>query len=344
MEDKSCFWAFSRYFQNNIHELDLNRLPISLENGLAGICLYSLLLNDFSNRVMFNIKDVIGIIQNKIYEYPKSRLGIFDGLTGIALTMALGIRLGVFEADENDVLDDIDSIVFNQITSESYDLDTYLISQLLMYFNSRLKYIKSPESQMIFTDLIYFLIEKLNESIDSSIINEPEFFTLKNKMATMILAIAQVKKVHVFNYRISLLERELKHIICSHIPYLNTNRFLYLYVLSKLYEQSLDGKTDAFLLNIRNSISIEEMVNNELRNKDVSLMEGKIGLCFIMRQMRQFWSNKQLRDFQLICLNTVYDSSVWKDKSGINSLYHQASLFNGFLGIDLFLKLYGYDS
>ena len=205
-------------------------LPIGLADGRMGLCIYFYCISRMCNSKEYSQK--ADLLMGEIYEQV-ANMKMYDikaGLAGIGLGIDYLVENEYVKGDINDILEDIDDILFKQILQISnpnpekmgnYDISLQL--QLLYYFTVRLKkQNRNSENEYFFREAIIDTINFISEKIYSLFLEEPLSFNMENTSVLSLLTLSQCDEL--YKNKISRILQGISSCTLSKIPVLHANR------------------------------------------------------------------------------------------------------------------------
>lgn len=261
-----------------------------LMSGDIGMALFLYYLQSKTDDVKYTdmAKKILDNIVSKISN--KSSLEIFNGVTGVALSVILLNNKGFVDDNIDDVLGDIDDYVYRRTVEvlekykQKYE-NTCL--DILFYLAIRFNRCHNQEQKEIFSKLWFALFNKLYQNLSPDFFIEPIPSAIKYKMAQFIMvSTLGVKMNPDFKSRISKIFTELSNFVFSYFPQLQFNRLiLYSALTSAVKVIDLDTKWKNYLDRLMSSISIKYIIEYEILPNDLFLTHGLCCLFFLLKHL-----------------------------------------------------------
>ena len=327
-------------------------LPVGLADGKMGYCIYLYNIGRITDDEEYTKK--AESLTEEIFEQIKDTkvYDIKNGLAGIGLGIDYLVEKGFVEGDINNVLEDVDDILFKQLcnfflnpnlnissnpnSNKLYNSDFLYQLQLLYYFIVRLKkQKKNSENAYFFREVIINGINYISEKIHPSFLEEPVSFSLEN---TSILSLLVMSKCdELYKEKISRIMKELSLNILSKIPVLHANRLYLLYAMDRINKKiEIEGWNEHIKLLARES-DIEHVIENELSD-DIYFSNGLPAIYLLLSDLRDYFSPDHIDRHKKLIINKIEKSPLWNRLSADEDYLKQKSgLFSGYMGTSLLL-------
>lgn len=240
------------------------------------------------------------------------------------------------EGDINDILYDIDILIYKQLTSNSSLLENKQDLLFSIYYcYIRLKnQLKGTDEEFIFSELIISLFNKLTNPLENDIFEEPFFYTLHYKLPQFIFLIGKLFSLEVYNYRINEILKERNFQILSRIPVLHSHRLYLLWSLVIAKENIKTAIWDEHINILYKNIDFEKIVHDELPNKGLYFIDGISSIFYFSSSLAEksykFPFSTELIHEKII-KNTLCKNADWENEA--------LSLKNGLSGLVLTILL-----
>lgn len=289
------------------------------------------------------------MLQESLEEISSNKdLSIDKGILGVALVVIFLRRKNYIEGDLDDILSDIDALLYKNLKNDDikYGLScTSGLISFLIYLVERLECTSNRDS----------LCSKINEASLRTVINKigetamPQFINLTKDVYTSIineypllfLYLGKAIRLDVYSNTIYNITNTWIMYISSYYPYNNTNRLYLVIALSYLNRSIKNDYLCKYIQTLMFSIDMDEMYK-EIDKKIMNINEG-----FFFMEMLLWASKKLINDDQFI---KKIDSLYIKIQETCYPLYedfldtlpttYNPQFINGFLGIETIKILY----
>ena len=203
-------------------------------------------------------------------------------MAGIAIGIHLLIEEKFIEGNINEVLEDIDNIIFKRLAFVTYkDRNKNILKldfiHLLYYLYIRYKVQTTFDSQYIFQELIVKVIELVEYDLDSDFFCDYYSYSIRNfSLPIYMYIINHIYELNIYQNRIrKILEKHLDYIF-SLYPSLQSNRLFLLAGLISIKNILPDYKEriEAQIKFLKQGIDIKYIINVEMQNQDVYIVDG----------------------------------------------------------------------
>lgn len=305
-----------------------NPQNIGIYNGQMGIAIYYYYLHRITNKEEYRIKadsnleSVLGQI-GKI-----SNMSLKNGLLGIALGVDYLLEAGLVSGDANDVLHDIDDVIFKFYHFNEYETrkSEYDHLGLLYYLYRRLSLLdEKSDNFFIFKALIIEKLETYYNSYFKNSLFEPPNYTILYAYPLFLNVLSKIYTLKFYNLRINNILNEVAPYITTVIPSLSAHRLFLLWCISDLndYIQNNDSLSN-YVEYLKENIDSNKIIYNEFGNKNIYFEKGISSLYFIVKSLQKC----ALRNV------TQFDSRFLFDKIKESDAWHYL------LSDDLYFKLH----
>ena len=314
---------------------------IGLADGRMGLCIYFYYISRIYKSKEYN--KMAELLMGEILEQVANmkEYDIESGLAGIGLGIDYLVENEYVKGNINDILEDVDDILFKQICNlkKKDDDDISLQLQLLYYFIVRLKkQNKNSENEYFFREVLIEIINSISEKIYSFFLEEQISFTLKNISNISLLVLSHFGEL--YKDKIKQILKEISFCTLSKLPVLHSNRLYLLYAMDKVIKKiETKGWNEHMKLLVR-EIDVEYIIEKELADK-LYFSNGLPAIYFLLSGLGGYFSYNQARKYKGLIINKIENSSVWNtllDNEGYLKL--KSSLFTGFTGISLLLHIH----
>ena len=311
---------------------------IGLADGRMGLCIYFYYISRICKS-----KDHIQkaeLLMGEIFE-PIAKMKVFDiktGLAGIGLGIDYLVENEYVEGDINDILEDVDDILFKQMCSSEIkgNNDISLQLQLLYYFTVRLKkQNKNSENEYFFREIIIDAINFVSEKLYSLFLEEPLFFSMDNTSIMSLLVLSH--SCELYKDKIRRIFKEISFCSLSKIPVLHSNRLYLLYAIDKVNKKIEAKGWNEHIKLLARETDIEYIIEKELAD-ELYFSDGLPAIYFLISDLRNYFSFDQICKYKKLIINKIEDSSEWNALLN-NEDYRKlkSGLFSGYIGASLLL-------
>lgn len=311
---------------------------LGLAHGKMGICIYFFILSRLDNKNEYQ-----KIAEQILYEINNElsldlNIDIENGLAGIALGIRYLILKGYETGDINDILEDIDNIIYKRLSNISISttpiINDFTNIQLLYYLFVRLKDLdENSDNTFLFKELIIKLINLLgNSEISNIFFKEATSYSLYYyHLPLLFYVFNNILKLNIHNQKIDMLLSSTINKALSHHPLLHSNK-IYLLWGALSIRNYINSKTwDNYILDLKERIDINHLINNELKNQDIFFSNGIVSIYALLEMINTMQSFVNIHFDKDKFRQMIMGSKAWE------SLYEKPSffkihkgLFNGF--------------
>jgi len=316
--------------------------PVGLAQGQMGICIYFYHLSRIERDE--NFKTVAEKLLDDTLEKLSlnSSINVEKGLAGIALGITHLIKAGFIEGDVNELLEDIDNVIFKKLAfgqyNSVYKKDELL--HLLYYLSVRLNDQTEEEDRYIFQELIIKVINLFAADLKGDFFNEYYSFSVYHyHLPLFVYVCGKLLEQDFYNERIYKILEEFEPVILGRFPLLHANRLYLLCGMLSLipYMHNLQWKNYVSLL--QKETSITEIFDKEMKNKHIFVSNG-LSIIYLLA----FYLEKNYPEYRInYCpddfFRKITASEAWTSlfKRDYYFNIHQG-LLNGFPGVQLVLS------
>lgn len=315
--------------------------PLGLTYGKMGVCIYFYQMERLGKTNQYR---VIGdkVLDDVLTEISSvESLNLEEGLTGIALGLIFLVRRKYIEANLNELLVEVDDLIYKYLMFHENKsiIPVKDILGYIYYFNIRLEEISSEQDQLVFKDVIAYLVECLYENVDENIFNDYDKFSVYYYQQPLLFFIfAGLLEKGIYTSRIFHILNEWKMRLITRIPLLHMNRLYLLWGMLAIKPFLKDTDFIQYVDRIKRSVDIKYLIEREINAKNIFVSNG-YSLLFVLLK----WIDKKYPLYSFAydenqIINRIRTSPAWKDLQEIPSFYRiHRGLLNGFLGVDLLL-------
>lgn len=290
------------------------------------------------------------LLQETIEEMFSSKdLSIDKGVLGVALVINFLIHNGYVEGNVDEVLCDIDALLYKNLKNEDIHYGLSCTSGLvgfLVYLVERLKCTKNRNS----------LCANINEASLRTVINKlwqtamPQFVNLTKDIYTSVISdypilflyLGKAVKLGVYSDKIYCIVKTWMKNITSYLPYHSINRLYLAVSLSYLNQSIKDELLDKYVQLILFSLDMDS-IYNEVDKKIMNINEGAFFVeALLWASKNQFKENdfqEKVTALQVKLKTTItplYDKFIDK----FPSEDYDSHFINGILGVETLRIIY----
>lgn len=303
--------------QNNVQPDELG-----LFHGKMGLSIYFFHLTKQSKDIKYN--DHAEKLISELYEYiGKSQIStdFQNGLAGIGWGLNHIISQGFVEADIDEVLIELDDKIYKFLISEKEKLPISIdqgIMGYLFYFFCRLKERGSNNIdyntfilQRVMIDLINILGQTIEEGKYQS--RPPTIFNITWDLPIILFLLAKVRSLNIYNTKIDRILEILTPIILSSFPQLNSTRLSLLFGIESVLQVVNLNSWKSHANFIKMNLNISEISENELRNKNVHLIDGLAGINLISTSLYNLTHDERYILDNSVMMKKINASNYWEE-------------------------------
>lgn len=258
-----------------------------------------------------------------------------DGLAGIGWGIEYLIKNGLIDANPDEMLEDIDTTLFQLINERARDLTFNIQKGVLgytLYFYYRILdkefKLRADDESLFFRRVIIDLVNSIARLIDAEEPDfvEPRYFNIWWDLPCCLFVLGKIKRLNLYDQKIERIIDDISPIVLSSFPRNSGNRFNLV-----LGMMSLDYPCWAnYIKFLKESITETELLD-DLNDRNLHFENGLAGLIFIKEQAKRYDPvfGKMLTGPDL--LSRIYRSSYWKSIEGRE--FRELGLSYGITGI-----------
>lgn len=323
-----------------------DKWPIGLADGKMGLCLYFYYLSRWKGKEEYKqiAEKLLDDIVNNLSDTMD--ITVESGLAGMSIGISHLIKEKFIEGDINDILEDVDSIIFKKLAFLVYKdakkriLKAELI-HLLYYLHLRYTEQSSVEDKYFFQELMIKTIEMFKEDLQDEFFSEPFSFSLRDFHLPFFLhTISKIYELNIYRGRIAKIMEEYINRIVSLYPVSQANRLYFLWGLISIkpcfpdYEKEIDSHIRL----LREGVDIDYIVNTELRNQDVYIARGLSSVYLLLFYLQMKHPTYSIDYNPQLFFTRIRNSEVWSALLDRELYFHRHDgLFDGFPGVYLTL-------
>lgn len=314
--------------------------PVGLMHGQMGICIYFYHLyrieKNENEKVIADqlLDDILGKISRE------SSISVEDGLAGVALGIIHLIRSDFIEGDVNELLEDIDSRIFNRLVFFSDKMiKAEELLHLLFYFYIRFKHQNNDNDKYIYTELIIKSLDLFVMNYRNDLFDEYYTFSVYDyHLPVFVYICGKLFSLDFYNEKIMKIVKTFETLILSRLPVLHSNRlYLLTGILSIIpYMNNSDwGNYASFLCK---NINLNYILENEMKNKHIFISNGISMIYLLLNYLNKNYPEYKIEYDCNVFYNRIISSEAWEafKQDYYFEIHH--GLVNGFPGVQLVLS------
>jgi hypothetical protein len=315
--------------------------PIGLAQGEMGICIYFYYLFRIEGNENYK-KIAEQLLDDTLNKISKDfSISVESGLGGIGLGITHLIKVGFVDGDVNEILEDIDNVIFKRLAflqnNSSYKKEELL--HLIFYLHVRLTDLKDKHDQYIYKELIIKILNIFSDGLGSDFFDEPFGFSIYHYHLPLFTYIcARLLEQGFYNERILKMLKEFEPKILYRLPLMHTNRLYLLCGILQLipYMQNTQWKDYSNLL--KKEITLPIIFEQEMKNKHIFISNGLSMVYLLLYYLeKNYPDNKIEYNTQDFCRKIV-SSESWNSLLKHDYYFNiHSGLLNGFPGVQLVL-------
>lgn len=268
-------------------------------------------------------------------------ISVEDGLAGIGIGITHLIKNQFIAGNPNELLEDIDSIVYRKVVfSDKYpDFSSNELLYLIYYLNMRLLDQTEINMQILFQDLIIKALNDLFIQINDDFLNEPFTFSIYHyQLPVFLWVLSKLIKSDFYNYKIVRIVDELRTQILSRFPLLHSNRLFLLWGILHLTPYLRDRSWLNYVKILHHEINLNEILKEEMCNRKIFISNGISMIYLLLNSLNNKFPEYRIAFDPQKIYDKIISSEAWKMLIKREDYYqiHQG-LINGFPGVHLVL-------
>lgn len=251
-----------------------------LLTGLSGALCYIATCSDNSKDFDMIHARIMDGLQNS-----KKAIAISKGILGLGLSYLFCLKQPNVEGDANDLLEDLDKIIFRYATTlevkENKDRDQAI--EILVYLSLRLKFdFRTDEMRFFIEQTLISLINRTYKTLSFDFFLERFPYSILAVDSLFLESLVTMASHNKYEIRIQRIFEEICMRYVSVMPYMQVNRLRRLVTL--LYASKyipLGGRYKDYIEMLKANISLAEIFKNEVNGSNIFLKEGLGGVCLL---------------------------------------------------------------
>ena len=315
--------------------------PIGLANGLMGISIYFYHLSRIEDNESHKIIAERLLDQTLENLFLDSSISVEKGLAGVALGVTHLIKSDFVTGDVNELLEDIDNIIFRNIAFMQSDFyyNKKELLHLLYYLSVRLTDQTNEDNRYIFRELIIKTINIFTNKLKDNFFDEPFSFSVYDYQLPLFTYIcARLLKLDFYNARIYKILEEFEPKILSRFPVLHTNRLSLLCKILPLIPYMQNPQWKKYVNLLQREISLPIIFEQETKNKHIFISNGLSMVYLLLNYLKENYSEYEISYNTQDFYNKIISSDAWNSLLVKDYFFNiHSGLLNGFPGVQLVL-------
>lgn len=332
---------FSFFDQRLIRLLGASSCSNGLSAGRMGYCLYFYRIGRLLNNSTY--ESVAEKILSRLLSDLKGQktLDFSNGLSGIGLGINYLIKEKFVDGDVNQVLGDIDDLIFIQLgyPQKSQELSPLYLIHLLVYLGIRLSDQKpGSEQEFLFRELIVQAVNVLYDRINLSFFEEPVTVSIDYTLPLFLYTLGEIHRHNFYNRRIDKIVSEISPKVLSSIPALHSNRLYLLWGMKALYKEIPFKDWNNHMSLLVSTLDTDRIITEELRDRNIFFKDGFTGIYWLADHIKGCFPDSKISAFKKSILEKIVRSDVWKMMNEDRYFNGKTGLFDGYCGVSLLLQ------
>jgi hypothetical protein len=217
-----------------------------------------------------------------------------NGLAGIAWCIEYLVQNGFVEAETDQILRDVNDKIYRFISSNQ-EFPVGILQGVMGYMVYILSLLNGKDlnsndfSTMIFRRLLIGLINRLGAAIEENklMVQEPRLFEITWELP---LSLVLLSRCYALGVHTTKIERILDHIapyIITLYPRFSYHRLYLLFGMETVLQQINLPEWKHHADFLKQGIQTDNIIDHELKNKNILFQDGTAGVAFISRQVSQ---------------------------------------------------------
>lgn len=316
--------------------------PLGLAQGQMGICIYFYYLSQIEQNEEYQTiaEQLLDDTLNKLS--LTSSISVENGLAGIALGVTHLINAGFVEGDVNDLLEEIDSVIFKRLAflplDSSYKKEELL--HLLFYLTVRLTDQTDENDRYIFRGLIIKVINIFANDLKDDFFDESFSFSLYHYHLPLFTYICACLLEHNFyNDRIYKILEEFELKILSRFPVLHANRLFLLCGMLPLIPYMRNTEWGVHTDLLQKEIDLQVIIDKEMKNKHIFVSNGLSMIYLFLYYLEKNYPKNKISFSSQYLYEKIIASEAWESLFRHDYFFNiHCGLLNGFPGVQLVLS------
>lgn len=292
---------------------DIVKYPLGIYTGKMGWCLYLYIMaNRYKNEAWNSAAtEILCSIFRDIDSVSSVKLS--DGLIGIGLGINYLFEQKYVDGDVNNVLKDVDNIIFKTVSFSESQMDYSDKIDALYYFVTRINQLDSKsENYFLFCDLIIFLINSLSDNLDDKCLDAPFLYSLDYKLPFFLFVLSKVWSLNICNPKIQKMVDELDDKILSIIPRLHSHRLYLMWGMVCLNRCLHKDDWEKQIRLLQKQINLKYIINKELKSGNLSFYDGVSSIYLFLKYLKNYFSLELLNESDDLIKDKIVSSLQWR--------------------------------
>lgn len=323
-----------------IVSMDMKGFPLGLFNGQMGICIYFFYLARLRDNPEYRAFAERLLQQIFASASDISVINFSVGLSGIGWGIHHLLEEGFATGDFDDVLLDVDDVLFRTVHFEWLDDKKRRKSDfiwLLLYYADRLRTIKNKEEKKLAQKTVVRILNHIENSYSDVLWEQPAIFNLeKYDLAFYLMVLGKLYELGFYNDKIVRIWEGLVNTVLSSMPLLHANRLFLLTGIQCVLKHVSLPQWEQHAKLLESNIDYDEMLNREFLNKNITLRRGVAGCCLLLSMAGNI-SEEQRNGI----MHKIELSDIWKEKFSpvSGAIGGNVGLADGTAGVSLIYNL-----
>ncbi len=316
--------------------------PIGLAQGQMGICLYFFYLSRIEQEPKYKIL-AEDLLKNTLDKLSLDlSIGVESGLAGVALGVIQLIKDDFVEGDINELLEEIDNVVYKRLAflSDGSFYKKNELLYLLYYLSIRLDDQANEDELYIFQELIIKVINLFYEGLNSDFFNEYYSFSVyQYHLPVFSYIFSKLLEQNFYNKKIYKILEEFEYSIISRLPVLHANRLYLLCGILPLIPYMKNPQWGKYVILLRKEISLSNILINEMKNKQIFVGNGLSMIYLLLYFLESNYPEYKVAYNPEEFYERIINSEAWISLVKHDYFFNiHSGLINGFLGVELVLS------
>lgn len=328
MKDSNLEEYIDSILEYEYSRIESNTNDPFLQKGTMGIIIFLFWAYEFTENSKYKEKadDLLDLISESISS--RSLLEIYNGITGIGLGIIYLHNKGFINENLDYLLKSIDDYIYLNIVSILDDYNTRYentVLDLLLYLYYRIRTSNDENNILIFKHIWHELFNKMCQNMDMNFFIEPNPSELKYKLPYfMLLCSCGCRLGNIIKGKVVKTVNEYENFCLSYFPLLQFNRLTLFHAIDNLgKEMQLNGKWQTFKTLLKENLSYEYIVDQEMSANDIYVTHGVSCLYFLLK----FTRIPITKSLATIIVRKIQDSELFK-------LSEQRAKYFDYYGLD----------
>ncbi len=335
------------YIKNEVPTLSKDN--IGLFTGKAGCCLALYIIN--SKIKDAQLERIADTLLEEIIEAASlcKDLSLDRGLTGIGFVINFLISNGYVEGDLDEMLSDIDALLYKNLKDENIQHSTNFTSGLVGY----LVYLVERLSHSTSCDSLYY---KINEASLRAIVNKLEivmptqfagitkdvYTSLIYNYPILFIYLRKSLKLNIYSEKICNTIRSWSTYLSSYIPYYNINKLYMAVALAYLNKKMQNTLLDRYIRILIFSLDMKGLYK-EINVNIMNINEGFFFVEILLVVAKKLFANTKFEKECDILYQKIYEKITpiyYKNIQAMPLKNFNLHLIDGILGVESINILY----